>query len=230
MKSFRLFLEELKKLGPRLGSNEGGIHSDEHGTKYYIKHYKNPEQAKSEVLAGKLYKHMGIPTAEPELHGTHSVKTKWNDDLEHKSSKDFADISKKHAHQLGKIYHAGILTKNWDILGPHDLGNVMHNKKTGNLHAIDHGGAFHFRAQGGHKDYGPDIDEKHSLLADHGYKSAELFKHAFKTHPSALKHGKEAVSNLDDEHVKHLFKNSGLKNWKDLHKNFHARKTDLLKD
>ncbi len=231
MKKFKDFIAEEKLTpveGTQYGSNDGGIHTNSKGHKFYVKKYHNPEQAKTEALTGKIYHHMGIKTVKPEMHGGTHIKSKWNEHLESVNSKHTDKISKKHAKQLGKMYHAGILTKNWDILGPHDLGNVMHHKKTGDLHSIDHGGAFHFRAQGGHKDYGHDIDEKKSLRGEHGYKSSHLFNKAFKEHPEAEHHGLEAVKKIDDKHIHHLFKHSGLKNWEELHKNFHERKKKLI--
>lgn len=230
MKRFLEFVKEaLQQVqGTQYGSNAGGVYvDDKSGEKFYVKHYKNPDQAKAEVLAGKIYKHMGIHTLEPEMHGESSVKTKWNDDVKVQHPKEYSKPSKEHANQLGKIYHASILTKNWDSVGlEHD--NIVKNHKTGDLHMIDHGGAFHFRAQGGHKDFGPDIAEKESLRNDK-LPSGHVFNSAFKHHPDAEHHGLAAVKNIDDKHVKGLFQNSGLSNWRELHKNFGERKKALLK-
>lgn len=227
MQTFRQFIEELEKIhGSQLGSNSGGLHLDEKGNKYYVKKYKNSDQAKSEVLAGKIYKHMGIHTVEPEMHEDDHVKSKWNEHLYTKKPNFYDNPSEHHANQLSKMYHAGVLTKNWDIVGlEHD--NIMHNEKSNDLHSIDHGGAFNFRAQGGHKDYGPDIKEKESLR-DNSLPSGRVFNAAFRKHPNSLEHGKEAVRKIDDNHIHHLFKNSGLKNWKDLHSAFAERKKALL--
>lgn len=213
--------------GTQYGSNPGGIHTDtETGEKHYIKHYKNPDQAKVEALTGKIYQHMGIHTLNPELHGQSSVSTKWNSDVKTMPPSKLENPSEKHAKQIGKMYHAAILTKNWDIVGlEHD--NIVHNHDTGNLHAIDHGGAFHFRAQGGAKEYGPDINEKESLKTNSG-PSGKVFSNTFKNHPDAEKHGLEAVKKIDDNHIHGLFKNSGLSNWEALHKNFMTRKQKLI--
>ena len=229
MLSFKKFIIEVLNpvSGTQKGSNPGGEHVDsETGDKYYVKHYKNPDQAKVEALTGHIYKHMGIHTLEPEMHGDSSIKSKWNPHVSTQSSKSYDSPNEKHANQLGKMYHAAVLTKNWDIVGL-DHDNVVHNKKTDNLHAIDHGGAFHFRAQGGHKDYGSDISEKESLR-NPSNASGHVFNAAFKAHPSSEHHGLEAVKNIDDKHVHGLFKNSGLINWKDLHTNFVKRKQNLL--
>ena len=40
MKSFKVFVEELKKVGGQLGSNPGGVHVDtDTGEKHYVKFY-----------------------------------------------------------------------------------------------------------------------------------------------------------------------------------------------
>ena len=228
MKTFKQFQEELvKQAGTQYGSNEGGVHVDSKtGKKYYVKNYRNPDQAKIEALTGKIYEHMGINTLKPEMHGESGIKTEWNEHVSPAKPSYYDNVSKKHAGQLGKMYHAAILTKNWDIAGlEHD--NIVHNSKTGNLHAIDHGGAFNFRAQGGPKEYGADIAEKESLR-NPSNASGHIFNSAFKKYPKAEHEGLEAVKNIDDDHIHHLFKTSGLSNWKELHSNFVKRKQALI--
>lgn len=231
MKRFLQYLiEDLKSIpGTQYGSNEGGVHLDEHGQKHYVKYYKNADHAKVEDLAGKIYHHMGIHTVKPEhkiVNGRHAVVSKWNDHLEHMHPHDYEHLDKHQAHQIGKKFHAAVLTKNWDAVGlNHD--NISKHKKTGDLHTNDLGAAFHFRAQGKHKDYGPDIGEHHSLRHN-DQASGHVFSHVFKHHPSAEHEGLKAVRNMDDKHIHHLFKNSGLSNHEELHKNFMERKKRLL--
>lgn len=229
MKTLAEFIAEaLEKIpGTQYGSNEGGVHVDsDTGKKFYVKNYRNPDQAKVEALTGKIYDHMGIHTLKPEMHGKSSVKTEWNENVHQLKPHQFEKLSSKQADQIGRMYHGAVLTKNWDIVGlEHD--NIVHNKQTKDLHAIDHGGAFHFRAQGGPKEYGPDISEKESLR-NNGQASGHVFSHTFQHHPEAEKNGLEAVKNMDDNHIHHIFKNSGLHNWRDLHSNFMARKKALV--
>lgn len=232
MLSFHLFQEAYKAIpGTQKGSNEGGLHHNSlTNTKHYIKYYKNGDQAKTEALTGKIYNHMGIHTLDPhyeKIGNKHAIVTPWNDDLKSMHPASFSKLNPKQEGQIGRMYHAAILTKNWDIIGlEHD--NVMHNQKTGNIHAIDHGGAFEFRAQGGHKDYDPDIKEKHSLL-DTSLPSGQVFHRVFSKNPKAEKEGLKAVKGMDMTHIHTLFKTSGLKNWESLHKNFVAKRDKLLK-
>lgn len=230
MKSFKTFLEEELTVdyGSQAGSNEGGKAVDSKGNKYYVKHYKNADQAKVEALTGKIYKHMGIHTIDPEykeIKGKPSIATKWNPDLKSVKPSEFDSVDKKQAHQIGKMYHAAVLTKNWDIVGlEHD--NIMKDKE-GNMVSVDHGGSFHFRARGGPKEYGSDIKERESLR-NNNEASGHVFSSAFKQHPEAEKESLNAVKNIDDDHIHNLFKTSGLSNWKELHKNFMERKNKLL--
>ena len=104
----------------------------------------------------------------------------------------------------------------------------MKHKDTGHFSSIDHGGAFHYRAMGGKKEYGSDIDEVHSLHHP-DRASGHVFGEVKKQHPTAFKDTIYTVKNLKDEDVYKAFKESGLHNWEDLHKNFKERKTKLLK-
>jgi hypothetical protein len=213
----------------RLGSNEGGLYAASNGDRYYVKHYSNPDQAKAEVLAGKIYHHMGIHTVKPEyreVDGKPSVISRFDDNLTRMSPRHFESLSHEQAKQIGRMYHGAVLTKNWDIVGQeHD--NILKHASTGNLHSIDAGGAFHFRAQGKTKEYGPDIDE-HESLRSGNKQSSHVFNRVFASHPDAEKSGVDAVRGLDDEIIHREFQHSGLPNWKELHTNFQARKKSLL--
>lgn len=230
IKKFAQFTEELKKVeGTQKGSNDGGIHiNTETGEKHYVKHYHNADQAKTEALVGKIYHHMGIHTIHPqyiEHEGKPAISTKWNEHLKPMHKSEFDNLSHHQAHQVARMKHAAVLTKNWDIVGlQHD--NIMKDHK-GNLTSIDHGGSMNFRAQGGHKDYGHDIGEHKSLIDNHEA-SGHVFKSTFKQHPDVERKGLDAVKNIDDTHIHHLFKHSGLSNWKELHSSFVSRKKKLL--
>jgi len=233
MLSYREFVqEELKKIGERLGSNPGGVHVDtDTNQKHYVKYYDNPDQAKSEALAARIHEHMGIPTLHPRhqvIDGKHAVVTKWNPDLERMHPHHFEQLNHDQQNTIGKMYHAAVLTKNWDVVGlEHD--NIERNRHTGALHSVDAGGTFNFRAQGGHKDYGSDVAEKDSLLNRPGEASSHVFSTVFKQNPNAKAEGLNSVKKMDMEHVRGLFKNSGLSNHEELYSNFAKRREKLLK-
>lgn len=211
--------------GTQFGSNSGGVHLDEHGDKHYVKHYSNADQAKTEVLAGKITQHLGAPTlgaSYHEINGKPSIVTRWNPHVKTQDpSKYQGKLSENHARQLARMYHAAVLTKNWDVVGlEHD--NIVHNKNTGSLHSIDHGGAFDYRAQGGHKPYGPDINELASLRDQH-LPSGKVFNNLHKHHADIVKEEGKKLMDVNPEHIHHIFKNSGRSDWEQLHNNFKHR-------
>jgi hypothetical protein len=235
----RDIFEELKpQSGTQHGSNPGAVHVDtETGEQHYVKWYHDPDQGRVEALASKIYEHMGIKTVSPQvMHvgGREAVVSKWNHDLVQKRPHEWDHVTESQAHQVGRLYHAAVLTKNWDIVGlNHD--NILQHKDTGDVHAIDHGGAFHFRAQGGPKEYGSDIDEHHTFR--YGLRgapstsiapTARLFGNTFQKYPRAEHEGLKPVREMDMDRVHRMFRESGLKNWESLHTNFVARRQKLL--
>lgn len=220
---------KLTKIGRQLGSNEGGQYRDiDTGKSYYVKHYKNADQAKTEVLTAKIYHHMGIPTTNPEyteMGGKPTVYSEWHPELKVEAPEKYDHLRPDQAESIGRLYHAGILTKNWDIVGlEHD--NIVTDDK-GTIHSVDQGGAMHFRARGSSKEYDHDIGE-HRTLRDNNGASGHVFTSVFSKHPNAEISSLQAVRNIDDEHVRGLFQNSGLSNWKELHRAFQSRKAKLL--
>lgn len=152
------------KLKDKLGSNEGGLY-DFGGKQYYVKFYKNVEQAKSEVLAAQVINGLGVKTLQPQLGkigGRTAVITPWQS-VQHIAWQNGAvqNLTKEQRVQLAQMYYAAVLTKNWDVLGL-DYSNI--GMLDGNLVQLDTGGSFKFRAQGGAKEYGPDIAERDSLM------------------------------------------------------------------
>jgi hypothetical protein len=232
MLTFRALTEDLNLTpvsGHVRGSNPGGVHADGAGEKYYIKHYRNPDQSRVEALTASIYDHMGIKTVSPvhtRVNGQPALLAKWNPHLEQIDAHHFEKLTHPQQYQIGKMYHAAVLTKNWDIVGlVHD--NIVRHKHDGDLYSVDQGGAFHFRAQGSAKPYGPDIEEHDSLRNNHRA-SGHVFSTVFRQNPGAEHVGLESVRSMDMDHVKHLFRRSGLSNWRDLHQNFTARREALL--
>lgn len=234
MKTFKQFLYEEENLtytktGSQLGSNPGGIHMGSNGKQYYIKHYANADQAKVEALTGKIYDHLGIKTLKPEyvkINGKPSIRTEWNPNLEQMDPKEFKNLNPSQQDDIAKMFHGAVLTKNWDVVGlVHD--NIVRDRNSGDLYSVDQGGSFHFRAQGGPKDYDPNIGEHESLVNSSGA-AGDVFGHMMRNHPESVNSAIDKVAQIDDNHIYNLFQNSGLANWQDLHKNFMERKEKLL--
>ncbi len=235
MKSFKQLTEELVKRSGSKGSNPGDVYQDtDDNSEHYIKHPENADQSKTEVLSSKLHELMGIHTLKPKLVNVEprktSVSTKFNHNLEPIKSKDIPNLTTEHHKQLGNIYAAGVLTKNWDALGSgieHGQGNVAKDTKKGHLVSLDQGGSFNFRAQGGHKDYDGNIPEKDSLRDSGMSEGAKFINHAM-SNPEVKPHVLNTLKGMDMDKVHKTFKSSGLHNWEDLHKNFVERHKKLV--
>lgn len=212
MQRFKNFIkEDWTKVGHALGSNPGGIHHDENGNKHYVKFYRNPDQGHTEVAAGKIYKRLGIHTLEPEMkvvNGKKAVVTAWRTDLKPIGHKIYQNPTQQQSHQLAKTFLAGVLTKNWDAVGLEN-DNLMHDVN-GNIHSVDLGGTFKFRAMGGPKEYGPDIAEHQSLRdpnkSAYGHHAFGGLNHAI------LKAAADEVTRHSHEDILHDFRSSGISN------------------
>lgn len=241
IKSLKTFLESAEsaldisswksKPGSQLGSNAGGIHLDETGQKHYVKFPRDPEQARQEAASSKIHALLGVNTLGSKLvqrGGKLGVATKWNDDLETKSPRDFENLTADQAAHVARIHHAGVITKNWDTVGlEHD--NIMFHKKTGVPHAVDQGGSLNYRAQGGHKDFGNDIGEVKSYRDNNiNPQAAHVFKHAFSAHPGVEKNELVHAKKLTYDDAHSAFAEVGVKNAKELAKTVINRRDKLL--
>ena len=213
--------------GTQYGSNPGGIHVSPSGEKHYVKFYSNHEQAKAEVATAKVYEHLGVSTLQPKLvnyRGHMGVASKWRDDLKPIHPKEYENPSEHMKGELAKQHVAGVLTKNWDVVG-NEFDN-LHKAPDGKIVNVDLGGALHFRAMGGHKEYSPDISERHSY---HDPKVNQFSAHAFKSltndHLHTAFHG---MGDRSDAHVTGIFAASGLKNPQHYADTF-AKRRGLLK-
>src|SRR3989344_3537112 len=54
----KLTLDKLTKVGEQLGSNDGGWYEFPGGERYYLKFYKDPDQAKAEWAANQIYERL----------------------------------------------------------------------------------------------------------------------------------------------------------------------------
>jgi SPP1 gp7 family putative phage head morphogenesis protein len=158
---------QWKQIEGQRGSNPGGVYEDADGQRWYVKFPGNPEQARSEALAARVYGMLGLRTLDPTIVTNGSkvgIATKWVEGLRKLTPAEVRAPTGALREELAAVYHGSVLTKNWDVVGL-DNDNLLVNAK-GQLVVADTGGAFRFRAQGGAKDYGPDIGERATLLDD----------------------------------------------------------------
>lgn len=188
--------------GTQAGSNAGGQFIGPNGKKHYVKFYANADQAKHEMLANTLSEKLGVGAPktwieEIEVNGLKrtGLVTEWIDDasqLKEHLGKKFTAADKK---QLTKHYLNAALMGNWDVVGAEFDNLVKAGRK---WYAIDQGGSFIFRAQGGIKNYGAVADELESLLLP-GRKAGQVFSPILA----------ETIKKDPDEYIKWLSKLTG---------------------
>jgi len=150
---------------------------------YYVKYYSNDEQARSEVLAARLYELAGLLV--PETH----LIAKGNKLGVASKSENISPISGKDsnfAKELAGCYDGFLIDAwlaNWDVVGlQKDNLNYLTLDQAQLAMRIDFGGALHFRAQGSTKDefftLSGEVEELKNLLnPDINPSTAEIFKH-----------------------------------------------------
>jgi len=134
-----------KKVGHAMGSNPGGVHEDEGGNHWYVKHSHTDDHAHNEILANRMYEHMGVPTLEPQLV-RHAKGLGVASPMTH--LEDFNPHDEGHRKEVAKHFAAHAFISNWDATGP-DNTNQAHTHR--GMTTVDAGGALNYRAMGSPK-------------------------------------------------------------------------------
>jgi hypothetical protein len=152
----------FKQIGPQGGSNPGGLYEDAFGKKWYIKFPADEDQAKSEMLAAKLYDLMGVGAPKTKMvmkDGKLGIASAYQEGLSKVT--DGSLLAKQDGVKEG--FGADAWLANWDVVG---LGfdNLLVGND-GKAKRIDPGGALDYRAQGGLKGdaFGNAVSEIHTL-------------------------------------------------------------------
>jgi SPP1 gp7 family putative phage head morphogenesis protein len=189
--------DDLVQIGPQKGSNPGGLYQDTTtGTQWYIKRPADPEQARNEVLAAKLYELAGIEVPDLRLTtqgGKPAIASKIIDGLAKGSPAQLAKAADGFA--------VDAWLANWDVVGAgHD--NLL--LRAGVPVRVDTGGALRFRAQGGLKGsaFGPKVAELDSLRdAKKNPQAAAVFGGVS---PAQLEASVARVLAIDDADIRRL--------------------------
>lgn len=143
-KSAKLNISKLKKSGGKLGSNEGGVYTDDAGGKFYVKKPSSKAHVANEMAASRLYQLAGVNTLNYRDAGPDHVATEWQQ-LDKNNINKFSAEEKKAA-AADFAVHAWL--SNWDAAGlGGDNQGIMGGKPT----TLDVGGSLRYRAQGGPK-------------------------------------------------------------------------------
>jgi hypothetical protein len=157
--------EKLEKIGEQLGSQPGAKYQDKAtGQQYYVKS-PGSERAAMEHLAGQLYKLAGVSTPETELidfGGDTAVKSTWLDD-----AKSMTAAEMKGQPEVIKNFAIDAWLANWDVIGANDdnIVSVRFSKDAPpKIFRVDSGGTLMYRAQGGAKEFGPEVKELQTMI------------------------------------------------------------------
>jgi hypothetical protein len=196
--------KQVKKISGPWGSNPGGLYKID-GVDYYVKFPDDPDIAKIEVLANKIYKLLGVyvPTVELiDYNGKIGLTSEMVDLLE-ANYDEYMEILSDHADTKDNFVIDAWLA-NWDVAGESfDSKNILLDKDKRALR-IDQGGALSRRAQGAPKGsaFGETVGEIDSLRGDRATTMArKTFK---KVNSDSIKNGLKKLRDLDISKLKEL--------------------------
>ena len=183
-----------KKVGLQKGSNEGGIYQAPDGKQYYCKFPPDSDHARSEVLAGALYRAAGVEAAQTHLikmDGKIGIASLWQPELKHDSA-----LSSGSNKDVNRGFMADVWLGNRDVAGA-TFDNVM-TRADGSAVRVDPGGSMFYRAQGQKKNFDGDMEELNSLLdPTKNHQTAKMFSGL--THDDVMEGAQKIVSITDSK-------------------------------
>lgn len=212
-----LKIASLKKQGGKLGSNEGGVYTDDAGSKFYVKKPATKAHVTNEKTAAKLYQLAGVNTLDYREAGPDHVVTAWQD-LEKNNIAKFTVAEKKEA---AKDFAVHAWLSNWDAAG---TGGDNQGILNGKPHTLDVGGSLRYRAQGGPKGaaFGNKVTELDTMRnASMSPDAARLFG---SMSDDDIKSSIERVTSISDEKIREAVGDD-----KELADTLIARKQDMAK-
>lgn len=148
-------ISSWKKVGAKLGFQEGGTYEDADGNRFYVKRPNNDTLAYNEVLASALYEQFGVATGKARL-GTDSTGklfvvsplVKGNQDGLKKAyqQNDQAFLAK-----VREDFAIDAWLSNYDVVGP-SQSNIIADENN-NPVRVDQGGALAYRGTGSSKSW-----------------------------------------------------------------------------
>jgi len=154
----KIDIKSMKKSGGKLGSNEGGVYTDDGGKKYYVKKPSSKDHVKNEKTAAKLYQLAGVNTLPYVDAGPDHVATEW----QKLDKNNVADLTPAERKEAAKDFAVHAWLSNWDAAG---LGGDNQGYHNGKPTTLDVGGSLRYRAQGGPKGaaFGDKVTEMQTL-------------------------------------------------------------------
>lgn len=157
-------LRFLDRVGPQLGSNDGGTYKDSiTGKEYYVKTPKSEEHRRNEMLASALYNLTNIGSAGVRFGSdANGVEKTYSAIISGKTLAE-TDITAETKKEIQDGFAIDAWLANWDVAGLEDDNIIINND--GKPYRIDTGGALLFRAQGAPKGeaFGDEVTEIDTL-------------------------------------------------------------------
>ena len=197
------FSHSYHQIGRNLGSNAGGVHLYR-GDKYYAKFPPNPEQVHAEVASDKIHELLEAKTINHEavdIRGKTGSVTRWKDDIKPLGHHGWKNLDDRQKQQAANTFIASALTKNWDLVGlAHDN---MAKDANGDLHIVDTGGSFHFRAQGEHKDFDSNANSEIDNFLNPAKTSGRVYRPLAQSNPEMFREAAKKLRHVNrDDFVK----------------------------
>lgn len=151
-----------------LGGSTGAelVEDPQTGARYVRKRGANADHLRSEVQADQVYRALGVPVPEPMLFETDKGPVKLAPFIEGQTLGEYLKGATKAQRaaltaQVQSHFVADALLANWDVAGL-SLDNLLVDAR-GVIWRIGNGGSLRFRAQGGAKAFGPNVEELTTL-------------------------------------------------------------------
>lgn len=115
-------------------------------------------QVQSEAMANNIYKVCGIPVPAQKLYPDEKALV-LEEILGRLLNECFPNQIENIRLKLGQGFVVDALLANWDVIGSKEDNIIVGNNGNGIPFRIDNGGSLTFRAQGGKKEFGPEVKE-----------------------------------------------------------------------
>ena len=189
---------EWAKVGSQKGSNPGGVYERD-GVRHYVK-FPRPGQSLTEEISDRVHEALGAKTMNHEMQmigDKEASVSVMNSSMEILGRDGWRNLDARQRDQAAKIVVASMLTKNWDVVGL-TYDNVAKDSK-GDLHIVDTGGSFKFRAQGEPKPFDGSVETEIARMTDYkqyGGEAASVIEPLLKKHPEAFSNAAKALSKM----------------------------------
>ena len=194
----------LAKISEQLSSNRGGWYEDSaNKEKFYVKFYKNFDQARAEYIANAIYTRLGINAVKSEF--------KTVDDEEAIASSEISEAKSvyrdevKQSEDIRSGFIADAYLANWDVTGA-NYDNIVKDAE-GRMHRIDNGGSLTFRARGEQKEYPPDQIPELQNMRNPNYPAGKVFGDI--TEDEMRRQAEKLVKTLSEEAIDKIIEQSG---------------------